>query len=133
VQQESVALLAVTASIPVGFLATALLVVNNLRDIPGDTASGKRTLAVRLGDRGTRVMYVTLLVGAVVMIPLIAGLGNRPAAIAALAAVPLARKPVIEVLSGARGGALIPVLGATGQIQLIFGTLLAAGLWISAP
>jgi 1,4-dihydroxy-2-naphthoate polyprenyltransferase len=133
VQQEDVALLAVTASIPVGFLATALLVVNNLRDIPGDTASGKRTLAVRLGDQGTRVMYVALLVGAVVMIPVIAGLGNRPAAIAALAAVPLARKPVIEVLNGARGGALIPVLGATGRVQLVFGTLLAAGLWISAP
>jgi 1,4-dihydroxy-2-naphthoate octaprenyltransferase len=63
----------------------------------------------------------------------IAGLGNRPAAIAALAAVPLARQPVIEVLNGARGRALIPVLGATGRVQLVFGTLLAAGLWISAP
>ena len=74
------ALLAVAASVPVGFLATALLVVNNLRDIPGDTASGKRTLAVRLGDRSTRVLYVSLLVGAVVMIPVspASASGRRP-------------------------------------------------------
>ena len=132
VQEEALSGLALAASIPVGFLATALLVVNNLRDIPGDTASGKRTLAVRLGDRGTRVLYVALLVGAVLMVPLVAGLGERPAAAAALAAIPLARRPVIEVLGGARGPALIPVLGATGRVQLVFGGLMAAGLWISA-
>jgi 1,4-dihydroxy-2-naphthoate polyprenyltransferase len=131
VQEESLSWLALGASVPVGFLATALLVVNNLRDIPGDTVSGKRTLAVRLGDMRTRWLYVGLLVGAVVMVPIVAGLGERPAAAAALAAVPLARRPVIEVLGGARGPALIPVLGATGQVQLAFGVLLAAGLWIS--
>jgi 1,4-dihydroxy-2-naphthoate octaprenyltransferase len=131
VQEESLSWLALGASVPVGFLATALLVVNNLRDIPGDTVSGKRTLAVRLGDTRTRWLYVGLLVGAVVMVPIVAGLGERPAAAAALAAVPLARRPVIEVLGGARGPALIPVLGATGQVQLVFGVLLAAGLWIS--
>jgi 1,4-dihydroxy-2-naphthoate polyprenyltransferase len=132
VQEESLSWLALGASVPVGLLATALLVVNNLRDIPGDTASGKRTLAVRLGDRRTRVLYVALLVGAALMVPVVAGLGERPAAAAALAAVPLARRPVVDVLSGARGAALIPVLGATGQVQLLFGALLAAGLWISA-
>jgi 1,4-dihydroxy-2-naphthoate octaprenyltransferase len=132
VQEESLSWLALGASVPVGLLATALLVVNNLRDIPGDTASGKRTLAVRLGDARTRALYVGLLVGAAVMVPLVAGLGERPAAAAALAAVPLARRPVVAVLSGARGAALIPVLGATGQVQLLFGGLLAAGLWISA-
>jgi 1,4-dihydroxy-2-naphthoate octaprenyltransferase len=131
VQEESLSWLALGASVPVGFLATALLVVNNLRDIPGDTVSGKRTLAVRLGDMRTRWLYVGLLVGAVVMVPIVAGLGERPAAAAALAAVPLARRPVIEVLGGARGPALIPVLGATGQVQLVFGVLFAAGLWIS--
>jgi 1,4-dihydroxy-2-naphthoate octaprenyltransferase len=131
VQEESLSWLALGASVPVGFLATALLVVNNLRDIPGDTVSGKRTLAVRLGDTRTRWLYVGLLVGAVVMVPVVAGLGERPAAAAALAAVPLARRPVIEVLGGARGPALIPVLEATGQVQLVFGVLLAAGLWIS--
>jgi 1,4-dihydroxy-2-naphthoate octaprenyltransferase len=132
VQEEALSALALAASVPVGLLATALLVVNNLRDIPGDTASGKRTLAVRLGDRRTRALYVGLLVGAVAMVPVVAGLGGRPAAAAALAAIPLARRPVIEVLGGARGPALIPVLGATGRVQLAFGALLAAGLWISA-
>lgn len=131
VQEESLSWLALAASVPVGFLATALLVVNNLRDIPGDTVSGKRTLAVRLGERRTRWLYVGLLVGAVVMVPVVAGLGDRAAAAAALAAVPLARRPVISVLSGARGAALIPVLGATGQVQLVFGALLAGGLWFS--
>ena len=132
VQEESLSWLAFGASVPVGLLATALLVVNNLRDIPGDMASGKRTLAVRLGESGTRGLYVALLVGAAVMVPVVAGLGDRPAAAAALAAVPLARRPVIEVLSGARGAALVPVLGATGQVQLLFGALLAGGLWLSA-
>jgi 1,4-dihydroxy-2-naphthoate polyprenyltransferase len=132
VQQEELSWLALGASIPVGLLATALLVVNNLRDIPGDTVSGKRTLAVRMGDRRTRWLYVGLLVGAVVMVPVVAGLGDRPAAAAALAAIPLARQPVIDVLSGARGPALVPVLGATGRVQLVFGVLLAAGLWLSA-
>jgi 1,4-dihydroxy-2-naphthoate polyprenyltransferase len=132
VQEESLSWLALGASVPVGLLATALLVVNNLRDIPGDTASGKRTLAVRLGDGRTRWLYVGLLVAAVVMVPVVAGLGERPLAAAALAAVPLARGPVIEVLGGARGAALVPVLGATGRVQLAFGVLLAAGLWLSA-
>ena len=131
VQEDALSWLALGASVPVGLLATALLVVNNLRDIPGDTRSGKRTLAVRLGDARTRWLYLGLLVGAVAMVPLVAGLGERPAAAAALAAVPLARRPVIEVLGGARGPALIPVLGATGQVQLAFGVLLAGGLWVS--
>jgi 1,4-dihydroxy-2-naphthoate polyprenyltransferase len=132
VQEESLSWLAFGASVPVGMLATALLVVNNLRDIPGDTVSGKRTLAVRLGDRRTRWLYVGLLVGAVVMVPVVAGLGERAAAALALAAVPLARTPVIDVLGGARGPALVPVLEATGRVQLVFGALFAAGLWISS-
>jgi 1,4-dihydroxy-2-naphthoate octaprenyltransferase len=132
VQEGALSGLALAASVPVGFLATALLVINNLRDIPGDTASGKRTLAVRLGDAATRSLYVGLLVGAMLMVPVVAGLGNRPAAAVALVAVVPARRPVIDVLGGARGPALIPVLGATGRVQLIFGLLLAGGLWLSA-
>lgn len=130
VQEESLSALALAASVPVGLLATALLVVNNLRDIPGDTVSGKRTLAVRLGDARTRWFYVALLVGAVATVPLIAGLGNRPAAILALAAIPLARGAVLAVLRGDRGPALIPVLVTTGRVQLVFGGLLAVGLAI---
>ncbi len=132
VQDESLSALALAASVPVGLLATALLVVNNLRDIPGDTASGKRTLAVRLGDRRTRWFYVGLLVGAVVMVPVVAAVGERAGAALALAAVPLGRRPVIAVLGGARGGGLVPVLGETGRLQLAFGVLLALGLWLTA-
>jgi 1,4-dihydroxy-2-naphthoate polyprenyltransferase len=132
VQEEALSGLALAASVPVGLLATALLVVNNLRDIPGDTESGKRTLAVRLGDARTRWLYVGLLVGAVVMVPVVAGLGDRAAAVAALAAIPLAQRPVVAVLRGDRGPALIPVLVATGRVQLAFGGLLALGLWISS-
>ncbi|HEX6237395.1 MAG TPA: 1,4-dihydroxy-2-naphthoate polyprenyltransferase [Acidimicrobiales bacterium] len=131
VHEEALSALALAASVPVGLLATALLVVNNLRDIPGDAAVGKRTLAVRLGEARTRVLYVGLLVAAAAAVPLVAGLGERPAAALALAAVPLGRVPVIAVLGGARGADLIPVLGATGRVQLAFGCLFALGLWLS--
>ena len=132
VHEEQLSGLALAASVPVGLLATALLVVNNLRDIPGDTASGKRTLAVRLGEGRTRWFYVGLLVGAMVCVPLIAGLGERPGAVLALAATVLARRPVVAVLRGDRGPALVPVLVETGRIQLVFGALLALGLAISS-
>ena len=132
VQLEEVQGLAVAASVPVGFLATALLVVNNLRDIPGDTISGKRTLAVRLGDRRTRLLYVGLLVAAFALLPPVCGLGERPAGALAFAALFLAQRPVLHVLQGAKGAELIPVLAATGKVQLAFGALLAAGLAISA-
>lgn len=132
VQTGSLSGLGLAASVPVGLLATALLVVNNLRDIPGDTEVGKRTLAVRLGDRRTRFLYVGLLVGAFVCVPLVAGLGGRPAGAVSLFAVLLAAAPVTAVLGGARGPDLIPVLGATGRVQLVFGALLTLGLTLSA-
>jgi 1,4-dihydroxy-2-naphthoate polyprenyltransferase len=128
VQTARITGLSVGASIPIGLLATALLVVNNLRDIPGDTSSGKRTLAVRLGDQRTRVVYVALLVGAVVAVPLVSGLGARPVGALALVAIPFAHRPVTTVLSGAKGPALVPVLIATGRVQLVFGLLFASGL-----
>ncbi|MEY2591492.1 MAG: 1,4-dihydroxy-2-naphthoate polyprenyltransferase [Acidimicrobiaceae bacterium] len=131
VQTERITALSLGAAVPVGLLATALLVINNLRDIPGDTQVGKRTLAVRLGDQRTRVLYVLLLVGAVVAVPLVCGLGGRPAGALALIAIPLAHRPVTRVLEGAKGPALIPVLAATARVQLVFGILFAAGIAIS--
>lgn len=131
VQSGQVTWLAVGAAVPVGLLATALLVVNNLRDIPTDAVAGKRTLAVRLGDRRTRVLYVGLMLCPYLVTPVVAGLGGRPYAAAALFAVLLARVPVQRVLEGARGPALVAVLGATGRVQLVFGVLLAVGLWFS--
>src|SRR5512139_3964646 len=76
--------LTLAVSVPVGMLAVALLVVNNLRDIPGDTVSGKRTLAVRLGDKRTRILYTALMFLPFVVTPFIAGLGGRPLAAASL-------------------------------------------------
>jgi 1,4-dihydroxy-2-naphthoate octaprenyltransferase len=128
VQTDELHALALVASVPVGLWATALLVVNNLRDIPGDTASGKRTLAVRLGDARTRWLYVGMLVLSFALVPVVAGGFDRPAAAAALVGVVLARKPVLQVLEGAAGAALIPVLGTTGRIQLVAGALLAGGI-----
>jgi 1,4-dihydroxy-2-naphthoate octaprenyltransferase len=132
VQVESLTALSLAASVPVGLLATALLVINNLRDIPGDTESGKRTLAVRLGDARTRWLYVGMLIVAFLCIPVVAGGFDRAAAAAGLVGIVLARRPVTQVLEGARGPALIPVLGATGRVQLVTGSLLAVGLWVSA-
>ena len=131
VQTEDLFWLAFGVAVPVGFLGTALLVVNNLRDIPSDTPSGKVTLAVRLGDLRTRWFYVALLVGAFLcLIPV--GSRGEIGAIVAFAAVPFARKPVEQVLGGATGPALIPVLGATGRIQMVFGALLTLGLALSS-
>ena len=132
VQTGELTALSLGASVPVGFLATSLLVVNNLRDIPGDTEVGKRTLAVRIGDTRTRWFYVSLLVGSFISVPLVAGGGGRPAGALALLAVFAAQRPVVAVLSGARGGALIPVLVDTGRVQALFGALLSVGLVLSA-
>ena len=132
VQIERLTGLALACAVPVGALATALLVINNLRDIPTDTVAGKRTLAVRLGDQRTRVLYVALMVVPYLALPFIAGLGRRPWAVLAFAAIFVAQKPVLLVLQGARGPALIPVLGGTGRVQLVFGVLLSIGLFVSA-
>src|SRR3954451_19127177 len=121
VQTEKVTGLSLAASIPVGALACALLVVNNLRDIPTDTVSNKKTLAVRLGDARTRVLYQLLLAAAFVTAALTAI--DRPWALLALIALPLAVPPVKAIRSGTRGRALIAVLGGTGRLQLGFGVL----------
>lgn len=132
VQEERLTWLAFGASIPIGMLATALLVVNNLRDIDTDAVAGKRTLAVRIGDRATRTLYVVLMVGPYVITPVVAGLGGRPIAAMSLFAVLLARIPVQRVLEGVKGLALIPVLGETGRVQLAFGVLFAVGLFFGS-
>jgi 1,4-dihydroxy-2-naphthoate polyprenyltransferase len=120
--------LAVAAAAPVGLLACALLVINNLRDIPTDTVTGKRTLAVLLGDHRTRVLYAACIViafGAAVAIA-----AAKPLALIALAAVPFALAPLRLVRQGASGPGLITALGQTGRLQLAFGVLLTLGLAI---
>lgn len=127
VQQDHLSALALAASVPVGLLATALLVVNNLRDRVGDEAAGKRTLAVRLGDRPTRFLYLGLLAGALAWPVGLAVV--TPWTLLALIAIPLATRPVRRVLRGAIGGDLVAVLGETSRLQLAFAVGLSAGLW----
>ena len=130
VQVERITALSLLVSVPVGLLATALLVTNNLRDIPGDTVAGKQTLAVRLGDARTRAVYAAMLLAAFALVVVIAPW--RPAALLAMGAAVLAIRPIRRVRSGASGPDLIPVLVATGKVQLAFGVLLAAGVAVSA-
>ncbi|MGY1721668.1 1,4-dihydroxy-2-naphthoate polyprenyltransferase [Blastococcus sp. SYSU DS0533] len=129
VQTRTLPGLAFAVAVPIGLLIVAILVVNNLRDIEGDARVGKRTLAVLLGDRGTRMLYAALLV---VPFLVIAAVGvTRPWALLALAAAPLALAPARTVLAGGRGPALIAVLASTGVLTLATGVLLAAGLALS--
>ncbi|PMC76299.1 1,4-dihydroxy-2-naphthoate polyprenyltransferase [Brachybacterium sp. UMB0905] len=113
-------------SVTIGLLAVALMLTNNLRDIPTDELAGKRTLAVRLGQQGTRALYtVTVLGPFVLLIPLFV---EHWPTLLVLAALPLAIGPVRAVLGGARGRDLIPVLGATGRLELVYSLLLLLGL-----
>ncbi|MFE7202745.1 1,4-dihydroxy-2-naphthoate polyprenyltransferase [Pseudonocardia alni] len=117
---------AVGAAAGVGLLTCAVLVANNLRDIPGDRVVGKRTLAVRLGDHGTRMLYLAL-----VLVPFVVAVGaafDRPGLLVALLALPAAVRPVRIVLGGAQGPALIPVLKDTGLLLLAWGVAAAVGL-----
>ncbi len=126
VQMRSLAWLAVAAAAPVGLLACALLVINNLRDIPTDRETGKRTLAVVLGDQRTRALYVACVLAPFAVAAALAPVA--PLCLVALAAVPLAIGPVRLVRSGVAGRALIAALGQTGRLQLAFGALLTLGL-----
>jgi 1,4-dihydroxy-2-naphthoate octaprenyltransferase len=121
-----VAWLAFAAAVPVGLLACALLVINNLRDIPSDTLAGKRTLAVVLGDHRARLLYT-----ACVVLPFCAAAAMAavaPFTLLAFAAAPFAAAPVRLVRGGAAGPRLIAALGQTGRLQLAFGALLTLGL-----
>jgi 1,4-dihydroxy-2-naphthoate octaprenyltransferase len=117
---------AVVAAIAVGMLTCAVLVANNLRDIPTDRATGKNTLAVRLGEVDTRRLYAAL-VGAPFLLTIGAGLRSWPVLLGLLA-LPLAVLPARAVLRGAQGRALIAVLGQTGMLLLTWSALTAVGL-----
>ena len=111
----------------VGALACALLVINNLRDIPTDREVGKKTLAVRLGDARTRWLY-TILLGSAFVAAVFTAVVWRPWVAAAVVVVPLAVPPIRRVRSGAHGRDLIAVLGETGRLQLAYGLVAAIGL-----
>jgi 1,4-dihydroxy-2-naphthoate octaprenyltransferase len=128
-QTRSLDGLAVLAAVPIGLLIVALLVVNNLRDIEGDALAGKRTLAVVVGDRATRIGYTALLLVAFSVVLVIAL--TRPWAALALAAVPLGTSPVRTVLTGGNGRDLVAALQGTGLLTLVTGVLLGGGLALS--
>ena len=126
VQALTVTASSVIAGCGVGFLSCAILVTNNLRDIPGDTESGKRTLAVRLGDRRTRILYLVLIIAAAVSVVVLTLIYSK-SAVLALASFALAVTPVRIVMSGAKGRELIAALKGTGTLLLIFGIVLGIG------
>jgi 1,4-dihydroxy-2-naphthoate octaprenyltransferase len=130
VEMDRLSWLGLAASIPAGLLSCALLMVNNLRDIRSDKESGKRTLAVRIGDARSRAAYLLFLLVPFALAALLAF--ARPYALLMLLALPLTLAPVRAVRGGASGPALIATLGQTGRLQLAFGLALTAGLAIHA-
>jgi 1,4-dihydroxy-2-naphthoate octaprenyltransferase len=125
--------LVLTASVPVGLLVTNILVVNNLRDLPTDRAAGKRTLAVRIGDRATRLQYAAFTgIAYVAVADLAFSEPSRRWLLLPWVTLPPAVLLVRQVLGGAAGRDLNPLLARSGMLLLAFGLLLAAGLVLGA-
>ncbi|KQP63406.1 1,4-dihydroxy-2-naphthoate polyprenyltransferase [Nocardioides sp. Leaf285] len=122
---------ALAAAVGIGALACAILVVNNLRDIPSDTLAGKRTLAVKLGERRTRRLYVGLVGLAALAVVALAALTTWWAMLG-LGFLVVAARGVRTVLGGAVGPGLIPVLASTGAGELAWAVLTAVPLLVLA-
>ncbi len=119
--------LSLAVAVPVGMLACAILVVNNLRDLPRDAEAGKRTLAVLVGDGDTRALYSALILLPYIVPVALYGHGWRWALLS-LASFPLALHQHRLVRSGIVGADLVPVLKVTGVIELLYAVFLAIGL-----
>jgi 1,4-dihydroxy-2-naphthoate octaprenyltransferase len=131
VQQDRLAWGVLWLAIPVGLLACALLMVNNLRDIPTDSAVGKRTLAVRIGAQRSRALLVAVVVVALVLPSIGAVVRSLPwLVLITLLTIPLAIAP-LRVIRSAEGRALVPALIGITRLQLIFGVVLAGALLAS--
>jgi 1,4-dihydroxy-2-naphthoate octaprenyltransferase len=130
VQAEQITATSVLAGVGCGAFACAILVANNLRDLDGDQRVGKVTLAVRLGDRRTRWLYVALMATPYVVLVPVAVM--HPFAAAAFVTVAPAASTARNVLRGARGPELVAVLKATGLVLLAYGVVLLVALaWLS--
>lgn len=130
VQVGSVSAATWWTAIAIGALACAILVANNLRDLDGDRVAGKRTLATKLGDRNTRLFFVGLIAAAAIGVVAVAANSSWWALLGLLMVVPLLR-PGRDLLRGASGLELIPVLKATGIAELICAAGIFAGLLIA--
>ncbi|MGW4478987.1 1,4-dihydroxy-2-naphthoate polyprenyltransferase [Rhodococcus triatomae] len=128
VQAERVDWSGLVSAIAIGSFSSAVLVANNLRDIPTDTESGKVTLAVRLGDARTRILHLVLV--AVPFVMTLVLVARTPWVLLGLLALPLAAKANAPVRSGAQGMALIPALAATGAAMLVWGAVTGIALWV---
>ena len=128
-QAKELTWVGLAGAVGVGAIASAILVANNLRDIPTDEVTGKRTLAVRLGDRGTRLLYAALVVVSLVMVVLVAF--SQPFVLLALLAVAVLWKPLQALRAGATGRDLVPVLAATGLFEIAYAVLFAVGMALS--
>jgi len=131
VQVGSVSAAAWWMSVPVGLIITAILVVNNLRDIENDRKGNKLTLAVRFGVRGTRAEYLLCIVGAYFIVPIAAALGLIPwMGLLAWLSLPLAVKTARTVFTQS-GRPLNAALAGTGQVALLFSLLFWVGILIA--
>jgi 1,4-dihydroxy-2-naphthoate octaprenyltransferase len=133
VQLERLDWLPFGLSVAVGFLATAILVVNNVRDVETDRRAGKNTLAVRLGRQGARRLYVGLIVAAYAcLLGTVTSHGGPWWALLGLVSAPLALKPARAVLNRTDGPALNGALAGTGALLGVFSLTVSAGLLIAA-
>ena len=133
VQLERLDWLPFGLSLAVGFLATAILVVNNVRDLETDRRAGKMTLAVRFGRPRTRSLYALLIVAAFAAVPITLLAADGPAwGLLALLAAPLVQRPLSAVMTRTDGPSLNGALAGTGALLAAFSALLAAGLGIAA-
>jgi 1,4-dihydroxy-2-naphthoate polyprenyltransferase len=129
VQLEHIPSSAWWGSVTIGLLACALLLANNIRDVATDTAAGKRTLAVRIGERRARLLHVACVGGAfLAVIPISL---DFVGALAAFAALPLAVMPVRLVLRATSPPELVKVLLTTARLQLVLAVLMGIGLCLS--
>jgi 1,4-dihydroxy-2-naphthoate octaprenyltransferase len=133
VQLERLDWLPFGLSLAVGFLATAILVVNNVRDVDTDRRAGKMTLAVRLGRQRTRNLYASLIAAAFVAVPVtLLATGSSAWGLLMLLATPLVHRPVSSVMTRTDGPALNGALAGTGALLAAFSALLALGLLLGA-
>lgn len=129
VQAAAISLTSVIAGSSIGLLSMALLIVNNLRDLPTDKAAGKNTLAVKLGARKTRLFYLISVIGSI-SLSMTLTFAAPLTAIAGLLIL-VAMQPIRDVVAGAAGKDLIPTLQQTNKLLLLLGLVLSFGFLFS--